>query len=125
VADDLDLAAAGLRADDADVPALVEILAVKLAAALPTRCTVERRRHGLLSRTTGVHRVTVDLGGRRFVLRREHRHFVGEVETTVHDMRRRTERIGLDGWLAALRADLERHADESAEVRAALEQLLR
>lgn len=123
--DDLDLAAAALRADDADVPALVEVLAGKLESALPTRCAVERRRHGLLSRASRVHRVTVDLRTRRYLLRREHRHFVGEIETAVHDMRRRTERVGLGAWLASLRADLEQEAGQSAEVRAALEQLLR
>ncbi len=69
--------------------------------------------------------MTVDLGARRFVLRREHRHLVAEIETRVHDMRRRTERVTFGAWLAALRVALEEHAAESAESRAALDQLLR
>jgi hypothetical protein len=114
--DGLDLAAAALRGDEKEVDTLVAVLAAKLAAALPGRCAVDRRGRK-------VRRLTVDLGGRRFVLRRERREVVAEIETTVHDMRRRTDRVPVDAWLAALRTELERQADESAEARAALERL--
>ena len=119
-----DLAAAGLRADRADVAAFVEALASRLEGALPSVCAVERRRRGVLSRYTKVERVAVQLGNRRFLLRWERRELVAEVESTVHDMRRTTDQIPLSDWLAALQAELEKQAASSAEAQVALERLL-
>jgi hypothetical protein len=119
-----DLAAAGLRSDETDAAGLVDVLAAKLEGALPHRCTVERRRRGLLSRQAHVGRVAVELGNRRFLISRHHRRIDAVIETEVHDMRRRTEQVDLGAWLQALRMELERQAEKSAEARAALEQLL-
>ena len=55
--DPFDLDAAGIRRALTDIRAFMEALAVRLQGALPDRVTVERRRDGLLSRTSHVHQI--------------------------------------------------------------------
>ena len=119
-----DLNAASLRADDADLPAFVEVLAVKLEGALPTLCRVRRRRRGLLSSATRVDRIEVELGSRRFLLCWQRHRLVTEIDSAVHDMRRTRSEVPLGEWLTALQAELRARALSSAEARTALERLL-
>lgn len=119
----IDLAAADFRADRADAASLVHLVAAKFESALPGHCRVGRRRT-LRSRKPSVEWVAVDLGDRLFHLSHVDEHLVAEIEEGVHDMRRRKERVDLAGWLAELKAELERQAVTHADARAALEQLL-
>ena len=57
--DDFDLNAAWLRRSQGDMRAFMEAFAVRLEGALPGRVTVERRRDGLLSKTSHVAKVTI------------------------------------------------------------------
>lgn len=47
-----------------------------------------------------------------------------EIESRVHDKRRRTERVSVAHWLDALRSELAEHAAETAQARAELQRLL-
>ncbi len=58
--DPFDLDAAGIRRAMTDLRAFMEALAVWLQGALPDRVTVDRRRDGLLSRTSHVHEITLE-----------------------------------------------------------------
>jgi hypothetical protein len=62
---DLDLVAASLRADAADLDAFVEALAVRLEGALPGQVEVERKG-GLLGGNKRVRRIAVSLGDQRY-----------------------------------------------------------
>lgn len=55
--DDFDLDAAVLRRAQGDVRAFMAALAVRLEGALPGRVKVERRRDGLLSKTSHVAKI--------------------------------------------------------------------
>ena len=119
-----DLAAASLRADAGELDRAVEVFARKLEDALPGGVRVKRRRRGVLSRATHVAAVEVDLGESAFALHNGRHGLVAERTVHVHDMARRTERLDVDAWLAALEAALRERAATSAEARAALERLL-
>jgi hypothetical protein len=58
--DEFDLDAAGLRRSQGDLRAFLEALAVRMEGALPGRVTVERRRDGLLSKTSHVTKITIE-----------------------------------------------------------------
>jgi hypothetical protein len=119
-----DLDAAGLRADGRDLTAGVDVLAVKLEAALPSQCHVERRSRSLFNREKVVEAIEVRLGEARYSLRL-HR---GRVETSrdkeVRGVVIKREALGLAEWVAGLEADLREQAETSAAARAALERLV-
>ena len=119
-----DLDAAGLRADGRDLTAGVDVLAVKLEAALPSQCRVERRSRSLFNREKVVQAIEVRLGEARYSLRHQH----GRVETSrdkeVRGVVIKRETLGLDEWVAGLEADLREQAETSASARAALERLV-
>jgi hypothetical protein len=119
-----DLDAAGLRADGRDLAAGVDVLAVKLEAALPSECRVERRARSLFNRDKMVESIEVRLGGARYSLR----HHRGQVEASrdqeVRGVVIRREPLGLADWVAGLEADLREQAQTSAAAREALERLV-
>jgi len=57
--DEFDLEAAVLRRSQVDLRAFMEALAVRLEGALPQQVSVERRRDGLLSKTSHVAGIEV------------------------------------------------------------------
>jgi hypothetical protein len=120
---DMDLLAASLRADSADLGAFVESLAAKLEEAVPRRVRVDRRRSGMFG-PKAVRGVTVDLGDRRLELRTER----GMVETrcarTSGGIVLKNEVLETDEWLAALSEALAAEARRSETTRKALERLL-
>jgi hypothetical protein len=120
----LDLAAASLRADEAEVARAVEIFATKLENALPTSCRVARRRRRPLSRESRVAAVEVDLGDVTFTLQQTRHGIVAERMRRVHDMSRRTEKLQLADWLRSLEDVLRERAGSSLQARTALEKLL-
>jgi hypothetical protein len=120
---DMDLLAASLRADSADLGAFVESLAAKLEEAVPGRVRVDRRRSGMFG-PKAVRGVAVDLGDRRLELRAER----GIVETrcarTSGGIVLKNEVLETDEWLAALSEGLAAEARRSETTRKALERLL-
>jgi uncharacterized protein YhdP len=125
---DLELIAASLRADLADVAAFVESLAVKLEEALPGHAMVERARQGFRGPRL-VRRIAVDAGGERLELRREQLRTGAASVQTLHarvsgGIVLKTEEIEIDQWLAALAACLAAEAERSERVRQSLGRLL-
>lgn len=118
---DMELLAASLRADQADLPAWVDVLGGKLAAALPGR--VKLHRGGLLGNgpITGL---AADLGAWRFLLRLEHSQTVAERAHIVRGIALKTEAVPLDAWIESLGAALADLAATSARERAAILSLL-
>lgn len=122
---DFDLVAAALRADATDLGTFVEVLAGKLAAALPGAVQV-RRAGGLFRRDHPVSDIAVTLGEWRFTLaatpggaaRAERAH-------TVRGIALKSEELAVDAWLDALLQALAGHAQSSAAAAESLHRLLR
>jgi hypothetical protein len=117
---DLELAAASLRADSADVRILVKVLADQLAAALGPRMTIQR--------AGGRFRKSDDIRSLRVVL--DDDQFDAEVDgdalacTIAHSsggIRIRSQKVEVDQWLSQLLAALKGEAAHSQSVREALE----
>jgi hypothetical protein len=128
VSDDesFDLAAAGLRADGADLHISLEVLASKLEQSLPDSAHVERSGGGLLGRRERrVRLVRVDVGETRYQLAIAGARVEGFRERQVGGIAIKREPLDPDRWIAALAADLRAEAERSAQARAALESLLR
>ncbi|MDQ2896634.1 MAG: hypothetical protein M3Y09_13485 [Actinomycetota bacterium] len=120
---DIDLLAASLRADEAELGSFVEAVAAKLEAAMPGAVRAQRGRDGLFG-PKRVQRVTVDAGGRRLELRR-----AGTgIETTCSRMSGgivlKSETVDIGTWLAALGEAVADEARRSETAREALERLL-
>ncbi len=120
---DLELAAARLRADSADVGVLVRVLADQLSDALGSRLQVQRAG-GRFRKSDEVRSLSVVLGDDRFdaevdgpVLRCTIGHESGGI-------RIRTDRVDTDTWLARLLTALTTEADHSQAVRLALENIV-
>jgi hypothetical protein len=127
VADDdsFDVAAAGLRADGADLHTSLQVLASKLEAALPGRAQVQRRGGGLLGRgPRSVRSIVVDLGECCYQLNLQDGHLHGARERRVGGISIKREPLDAEAWVAALTADLREEAGRSADARTALEKLL-
>jgi hypothetical protein len=121
--DPFDLLAAELRADGADASRAVDVLAAKLADALPHATEVRRARR-LFSRSGPVESVVVTLGDARYSLRATGGAPEANRETVVRGVTIRRDELGLERWVRELTGELQRAAAESAEARGALERLL-
>jgi hypothetical protein len=120
-----DLAAAGLRADGAELRVSVQALASKLESALPGGVHVERAGGGLLGRgEKHVRLVRVDLGETCYELRVEGTGMQGSRERKVGGISIKREALDPQAWIAALGEDLQTQAQRSEQARAALEGLL-
>ena len=120
---DLELAAASLRADQADVRILVKVLADQLGDALGSRLVVQRSG-GLFKKSDEVRSIRITL---------EDDQFDAEVDGTTlrctigHSsgrIRIRSEKVGTDEWRERLLAALKAEAANSQEVRQALENIV-
>jgi hypothetical protein len=126
---DVQLLAAGLRADRGDVASYARVLGGALADALPPGMVEVQRHRTLADRLSGRDgrpvAVVVHGDDRELVLREAAR---GAVEAAVHQVvrgvviSRRT--VGVDAWCQALAEDLTRIAARDAAARAALARLL-
>lgn len=118
---DLDLLAASLRADGADVATFTEALATKLEAALPGETQV--RRAGFRGRGA-VQQIAVDAGGERLELNARR----GAIETVCARISGgivlKTEPVDVDEWLRRLTAALAAAAQRNQRTRQALDRLL-
>jgi hypothetical protein len=120
---DVDVLAAALRADTADLETFVEVLADKLSTALPGRVSVQRRRAGMLG-PKRVHRVVLQLTDSRPEVQVSDG-IVEAVWTRVSGgIALKHERVDFDLWLQRLSESLAAEAQRSERTRAALRQLL-
>jgi hypothetical protein len=121
---DVDLLAASLRASSSDLTVFVEVLADKLAAALPGRVDVERRSTSFLGKKKRVERLQCDLGGQRFLLVARDGRIETRRATAVRGVVLKTDELPLGEWLDGLARELANEARTSDQARLALQQLL-
>jgi hypothetical protein len=122
---DFDLVAAGLRADGGELRISLEVLASKLAQALPQRTSVKRRGGGLLGRSERrVCALSVDLGQCRYELTVNGDRVLGLRVREVGGVAIKREPLDPEAWVAALTQELRAEAQRSAQARQALASLL-
>jgi hypothetical protein len=121
--DDIDMIAAALRADSADLDVFLEVTATKFEDALPDHTTV-KRHSWLHSRRGKVERLDITIDEWTYALVRAHHGVRGYLTHVVHGIKLATNEVGLDEWLHSLSAALARFADEQARGRDALQRLL-
>jgi hypothetical protein len=121
---DLDLAAAGLRADTRDLPALINALGAWLEDAVPGMAQVQRKRAGLLDSRKNVARIRVRLGDDTYVLEREGAGASARRGREVRGITLKTEELTVPEWLSSLAGALMSHARVSEASATALRELL-
>ncbi len=122
----LDLSAAALRADNADLAASVEALASSLEQALPGHARVQRRKlGGFRSKRREVERIEVLLGEERFELARAGGGFSCTRHKVVRGITLSRQELPMADWLAELIRGVTARAEISDRDREALEGLLR
>jgi hypothetical protein len=123
---ELDLPAAALRGNAAEVSSSVEVLAAALESALPGMTSVERQKvGGFRSKHREVGRIAVALGDEQFELARAPEGMRCTRNRVVRGITLSREQLPLADWVAALLAGVSAHAQLSERDRAALEGLLR
>jgi len=120
-----DLLAASLRSSTGDLKTFVEVLAEKLASALPGRVAVERRSVRRFSKERRVTRIELSLGDERYIAVAQGDGLETRRAKAVRGVVLKSEALPLDAWLAALGHELAVEAETSEQSRLALEQLLR
>jgi hypothetical protein len=123
---DLDLVAAELRADAADMRGLVAALAARLEGALPRLVSVRRRKvGGFRSKETEVQSITIDLGESRYELEASPTGYQCTRHSIVRGITLSRERCQLADWMSDVVTAVGGQADLTERDRAALEGLLR
>ncbi|BBA95645.1 hypothetical protein RVR_584 [Actinacidiphila reveromycinica] len=124
----IDMLAAALRRDAADLELYAKVLTESLADALPAGSVTAERRRGVGDRLAGragrVERLDVALDDRRLSLTLAHGRPQGEVATVVRGVVLSRTPVPLDTWVAELAAALSARARSDARARAALERLV-
>lgn len=120
---DVDLLAAALRADSADLDEYGEQLARKLEQALPHNTKVERRRQGLLG-PRRVTRITVTLPQERLELTTLPGGFEARYARVSGGIAVKHEALELDGWVRRLSEALLAESQRTDTARQALRDLL-
>jgi hypothetical protein len=118
-----EMLAASLRADSADLPAFLEILAVKLADALPGLVTV-KRSGGMFAKRKPVASIDVSLDDRRFTATARGPVIDTFIAHEVRGVRLSGDSVPLEAWLTEMGNSLDGYARRSAAGSAALRRLL-
>lgn len=122
---DLDLPAAELRADRAELGTSLEVLAATLEQALGELVTVERRKvGGFRSKRRVVTRVALVLGDQQFELRAGPQGAECSRHKVVRGITLSRTELTLSDWLAEVVAGVSAGAQVSAQNRLALQELL-
>jgi hypothetical protein len=123
---DLDLPAAGLRADEAELAVSIEALATGLEQALPGLASVERHKvGGFRSKRREVRRIAVALGEEQFELARGAQGLRCTRNRVVRGIALSHDELPLAGWIAELVRGVSRRAEISDRDRGVLEGFLR
>ncbi|HUY96626.1 MAG TPA: hypothetical protein VMW47_03230 [Verrucomicrobiae bacterium] len=120
---EFDRVAASLRADASDLATFLEVLAHKLADALPGGVQVERAG-GPFRKPKRVVRLRCDLGDERFQLARQATGLEAVRTQVVRGIALKSEVVTLDAWIDALSAALARSAASNAAASMALSRLV-
>jgi len=124
----VDLLAAALRRDAADLEVYAQVLSGTLADALPPGSVAVERKRGMADRLAGregrVARVDVSLGEQRLVLNLSGGRPSGEICQEVRGVVLSRRPVALDEWVRKLAEAVATRAESDARARAALERLL-
>lgn len=123
-ASNFDMLAASLRADAADMKTFLEVLAAKLSDALPNMVRVEREG-GLFKKEHRVQSIRIQIEEHGYEIRRVASGIEARLNHQVRGITLKNEVMRLDHWIEALSEHLTRHAENSATVRSALDDLVR
>jgi len=107
---EIDIAAAELRADARDIPALIDALGTWFEQSVPHLATVERKRAGLLDSRKVVTRITCQVGEQVYTLAREGSGATARRAKAVRGITLKTETLSLADWLSELTSALSREA---------------
>ncbi|WP_406210230.1 hypothetical protein OH807_40260 [Kitasatospora sp. NBC_01560] len=125
---DVDLLAAALRQDSADLTLYAAVLSANLADALPPGAVRVRRRRSVADRVAGregaVAELDVTLGEQRLSLRLDGGRVAGEVCHEVRGIVLSRRHVGLDEWIDALAGALADAAASNARAREAVQRFL-
>lgn len=125
---EVELLAAALRRDSADLNLYAKVLSVNLADSLPPGAVQVRRRRSVADRVAGregsVTGLDVVLGEQRLSLRVDRERLVAEVCKEVHAVVLSRRQVGLDEWIDALARSLADAAASNARAREAVERFL-
>lgn len=125
---EVELLAAALRRDSADLDLYARVLSVNLIESLPPGAVRVARKRSVADRMAGregtVTGLDVSLGEQRLALRRERERTVAEIHKEVRGVVLSRREVGLDEWVDALARALAGAAASSARAREALERFL-
>ena len=125
---DVEMLAAALRRDTADLDLYAKVLSVTLADSLPPGAVQVERKRTMADRMAGregaVTALDVALGEQRLGLRMDRGRMTGEVCKEVRGIVLSRKQVGLDEWIDALARGLADMAASSARAREALERFL-
>jgi hypothetical protein len=125
---DIDLVAAALRADRADVDALASVLTETIGDLLPAEMVEVDRDRSMADRLAGrpgrAVAVRVRAPERELSLTRARRGLLAEVRHVVRGVVLSHREVGLDEWTRALAEELTALAAKDAAARQALQRLL-
>ena len=117
---DLELAAASLRADSADMRILVKVLADHLSAALGPRMQVQRAG-GRFRKSDEVRSLRIVLDDDQFEAVVDGDALACTIAHSSGGIRIRSQKVAVDEWISLLLAALKSEAAHSQSVREALE----
>lgn len=125
---DVQMLAAALRQDSADLDVYAKVLSVNLVESLPRDAVRVVRKRSLSDRAAGregnVVELDVALGDVRLALRMDRGRVAGEICKEVRGVVLSRQQVGLDEWIAALAQGLADAAASNAKAREALQRWL-
>ncbi|HWG26566.1 hypothetical protein [Actinospica sp.] len=125
---DVELLAAALRQDSADLDVYAKVLSVNLVESLPQGAVQVERKRSMSDRVAGregtVTSLDVSLGDVRLSLRMDRGRPVGEICKEVRGVVLSRQQVGLDEWISALARGIAETAESSARAREALQKYL-
>jgi hypothetical protein len=113
--DDFDVEAAWLRRSQGDLRAFMEALAVRLEGALPQHVSVDRRRDGLLSKTSHVARIEIRNDAAVYVITFISGVLAATRAKVVRGVVISTAPVAIARWLADVRAEVRKMAEQSGD----------
>jgi hypothetical protein len=124
----LDMVAAALRADSADVAIYARVLTESLGDALPAGCVTIDRERSVSDRMRGrpgeVSKITVRLGDRLMTLSVQRGAPVAEICSEVRGVVLSRQQVQIGTWAEELAKALVTHAEQNAEAAQALRRLV-
>jgi hypothetical protein len=125
---DLDMVAAALRADSADVAIYAQVLTSSLGESLPPGCVTVDRQRTMSDRVKGrpgeVTKVVVRLGERVMSLSVQRGVPLAEICTEVRGVVLSRQPVPVGAWAQELARALVAHAEQNAETASALRRLV-